>query len=76
MKLVTISPKGQITIPKSYRDKIKMKQYTFETQGTTIVLKPMELKEAKSDTDELATAAISNFKFWEDPSNDIYAQLL
>lgn len=75
-QLIKISPKGQITIPLSYRSKIKVKQYTFDMKGASIILKPVTLQEVKSDTDELAAAAISSFKFWEDPSNDIYAQLL
>jgi len=75
-QLIKISPKGQITIPLAYRKNIKVKQYVFDTKGSTIVLKPVTLQALKSDTDELASAAISSFKFWEDPSNDIYEQLL
>lgn len=75
-KLVTISPKGQITIPTSYRKRIKVKQYLFDTKGAVITLRPVEMKELQSDTEELAGAALSSFKFWDDASNDAYDQLL
>ena len=79
MKVITLSPKGQITVPTEFRKKIKVKQYIFEMHGNSIVLKPVKiqiLEKTKEDLGDLSQASIQSFKFWEDPSNDIYESLL
>ena len=79
MKVVNVSPKGQITIPTEFRKKLKIKQYIFEMQGNTIILKPVKIQiieQKKEDYSDLSALSIESFKFWDDPSNDIYGKLL
>jgi AbrB family looped-hinge helix DNA binding protein len=79
MKLITVSPKGQITIPTEFRKKLSVKQYIFEMHGNTIILKPVKiqvLEDEKEQLTNLTQASVQSFKFWEDPSNDIYETLL
>lgn len=79
MKVVTVSPKGQITVPTEFRRKMKVKQYIFEMQGNSIILKPVRIQiieNSKENFNDLSQASVGSFKFWEDPSNDIYETLL
>ena len=43
--IVTVSERGQITIPKSFRDKIQVKHFIFEVHNETILLKPLQTRE-------------------------------
>ncbi len=75
--IVTVSPKGQITIPVPERKKCNYKKYLLEVKGKVIVLKPIEIKVLGKDVDEdelndFSKLAESSFDFWNDPSDDIY----
>lgn len=77
MKVVKISPKGQITIPKNCRDKVKSEHYIFEMEGNIIILMPLKIKRSVRDknVDELknfGALAESSFDFWSDSADDIY----
>ena len=66
MKVITVSPKGQITVPTEFRKKMKVKQYVFEMHGNSIVLKPVRiqiLENSKEDFNDLSQASIRSFKF-------------
>ena len=43
--IVSVSERGQITIPKSFRDKIQVKHFIFEVHDETILLKPLQTRE-------------------------------
>ncbi len=77
MKVVKISPKGQVTIPKSWREKVDADHYIFEMDGNIIILKPLKIKapskNKKSDgLKNFGALAESSFDFWHDSSDDVY----
>ena len=49
MKLIKISPKFQITIPKSYRHLCNSGWFSLLAEDRVITLRPIEIKEAKTD---------------------------
>ena len=80
MKIVTLSPKGQITIPKEYREKIKIKQYAFDFNGKTITLIPIKIKlltpkkKKKDELDNFEKLSEKSFDFWNNKQDDIYQE--
>ena len=42
--IVAVSDRGQITIPKSFRDKIPVKHFIFEMKDGAIVLRPLQTR--------------------------------
>lgn len=77
MKIVRVSPKGQITIPKEYREKPLVEQYSFEQEDGKFVLRPVKVtvisleKEEDEDRD-FGKISGKSFEFWEDSADDIY----
>lgn len=78
MKIVKVSPKGQITIPKMCRDSVVCQHYLFQIQDNIIMLKPLEIKvgsKRKVKKNELAKFGYlseKSFDFWNDPADDVY----
>ncbi|MBI2463835.1 AbrB/MazE/SpoVT family DNA-binding domain-containing protein [Candidatus Peregrinibacteria bacterium] len=75
MKVVKISPKGQITIPKEYRQKIHFDQYMINMEGQSIVLKPVKIEIIGESGDELRNFGLlseKSFDFWNNVEDDIY----
>ncbi len=81
MNVVKISPKGQFSIPKEYREKVEVKYFLFELEGKNIVLKPLEIrimevkKNEKRKSDELTDfgkLAGKAFSFWDNEDDDVY----
>lgn len=69
MKLLKVSPQGQITIPKTNRI---AEQYILETNGNTLILRPVEIKPLDDDLLDFSGLANQSFQFWNDESEDIY----
>ena len=44
-KIIPLSERGQITLPKKIRTQIKVKFFTCEVEGGAIVLKPLKTRE-------------------------------
>lgn len=82
MKILSVSPKGQITIPVSERAKLKADKYLLEVDGDILILKPIEIRvfaprKRSGKTDELhdfSQLAVSSFDFWNNSADDIYQQ--
>ncbi len=72
MQLLKISPKGQITIPKSARNLIVGDQLLFETKGKTIMLRSVVILFEKDDTDGFSNLSTPSFDFWNDQADDVY----
>lgn len=72
MRILKISPKGQITIPKEYRDKFIDQNVAFEIQKNSIVLKPVKIEVIQDDN--FFEASESALDFWKNDQDDIYAQ--
>ena len=75
--IVTVSPKGQITIPVSERKKCKYNKYLLELKGKTIILRPIEIKVlgkavSEDDLKDFSSLAETSFSFWDNPEDDIY----
>jgi len=75
--IVSVSPKGQITIPVAERKKCKDKKYLLEVKGKIIVLRPIEIKiigadEKIDETQDFAHLAESSFDFWNNEDDDVY----
>jgi len=75
MNIVTISSKGQITIPKEFRQDIS-KYCVFEKKDNVIMLKPIKIEILENDIeDELqdfGKLANKSFDFWNNEKDDIY----
>ena len=72
MNVVTLSPKGKITIPKKYRNRVKTKHYSIEMKGTTMILKPVQMKVIEESVNDFGNLSEKAFEFWNDPKDDIY----
>ena len=78
MKIVRVSPRGQITIPKEYREKVTTNQYSFEQEEGKFVLRPVVLRVIhieKKDKDELKDFGLlseKSFEFWDNNEDDVY----
>ncbi|MDA1060338.1 MAG: hypothetical protein O3B47_00930 [bacterium] len=72
MQIIKISPKGQITIPKKYRDMCDTGNFALEVSGKTIILKPVEVKPVESDLGDFSALGLSSFDFWDNDDDDIY----
>lgn len=75
MKFVKISPKGQITIPKEYRQKIHFDQYMIDMEGQSIVLKPVKIEiigESDYELKNFGLLSEKSFDFWNNTKDDIY----
>lgn len=75
--IVTVSPKGQITIPVAERKNCKHNKYLLEVKGKTIILKPITIKimdehAAFDEVKEFSSLAESNFTFWNNDQDDVY----
>lgn len=44
-KILPLSERGQITLPKKIRDQIRVKFFTCEMENGAIILKPLKTKE-------------------------------
>ncbi|MEK7672788.1 MAG: AbrB/MazE/SpoVT family DNA-binding domain-containing protein [Patescibacteria group bacterium] len=72
MQILKVSPKGQVTIPKKYRNLCNTGNFAFEVSGKTILLKPVEIKIVEDDTADFSALALSSFDFWDNKEDDIY----
>ncbi|MDP3975590.1 MAG: AbrB/MazE/SpoVT family DNA-binding domain-containing protein [bacterium] len=75
--LVTVSPKGQITIPVAERRKLRFKKYLLQVKGSTLTLKPAEVKIAKESKDDLRDfnlLSLSSMDFWNNKEDDVYQE--
>ena len=73
-QIVSVSPKGQITIPVSERANCKSKKYGLKVMGGTIILRPIEIKFADDDLKDFAKLAEKSFSFWDNEDDDIYEE--
>lgn len=67
-----VSPKGQITIPKKYRELCDTGNFALEVSGKTIILKPIEIKFVEDKAEGFAALGKSSFEFWNNEDDDIY----
>lgn len=80
MKIVRVSPKGQITIPKEYRARVSTDQYSFEQEEDTFVLRPVQLafmrlpKGENDDEEDFGKISEKAFEFWNNPADDVYEE--
>lgn len=44
-QILSVSERGQVTIPKNFRDKVQVKHFIFEIKDDSITLKPLKTKE-------------------------------
>ena len=74
MKIITISSKGQVTIPKSMRDKIQAKEYIFELKGENIILKPIKIQKTYTEKipKEITALISTSMEFWKSEKDNKY----
>lgn len=70
--LLTVSPKGQITIPVKERRKFQHQKCLLEVRNKVFTLKPVEIKIVEEDLEDFAALGQSSFEFWDNPQDDIY----
>lgn len=71
MKLIKVSSKGQFSIPKEDREKIKCEYFVYNLKGRHIVLTPAKI-EPEDDLKDFGLLSESAFDFWNDPADDVY----
>lgn len=75
--ILTMSSQGQITLPKSERDRLKTSKFLLEVQNGQYVLKPIEIKIVEQpvvdDLEGLNTLAESSDEVW-DKADDLYGE--
>ena len=73
--IVTLSPKGQFTLPVVERKKFDHRQFLLEVKGGAIVLRPIEIKVVGSDElDDFSSLASSSFFFFNNDADDVYEE--
>ena len=72
MKILKVSPKGQITIPKTAREGTD--RYLFEMKGKVIVLRPVVIKPVGDGLEGFSGLADKSFDFWNDKEDDVYQE--
>ena len=72
--IVTLSPKGQITIPIAERSKFRSNKYLLQVSSKTFTLKPVSFKVEGENDDMEGFEKLSekSFDFWNNSSDDIY----
>ena len=73
-QIITISPKGQITIPKRERDKLLSSKMLFEKQGNTFVLKPVKIEVLGNDLEDFSALSEKSFEFWNSKEDEEAAE--
>lgn len=73
MNIVTISPKGQITIPKEFREGMP-KQCLFEKKGSSIIIRPIKIELIGDEIADFGLLATKSFEFWENTADDVYQE--
>lgn len=58
-KILQATSRGQVTLPKAWRDQYKTQYFTTEIEGATLVIKPL-IQEDFGDTVESAWAEYKN----------------
>jgi len=72
--ILTVSPKGQITLPVSERKKNNHKKYLLEVHGNTFVLKPIELKIISDELSDFSSLGSQSFDIWDNTEDDLYQE--
>lgn len=77
MKIVTISPQGQITIPKELRTKINTKKWLMEIEENNIILKPIKIEKKYAEEFNSKYVAYTNtylniWEYWEDETYQMF----
>lgn len=78
MTIITLSPKGQLTIPVSARKKLLSQKFLFEMEGNSIKLTPVKIEiieEQKNDElSQISALAEKSFDFWNNDVDDVYQE--
>lgn len=77
--ILTLSPKGQITLPAKERKKFPYRKWILKTKGNSLILQPIEIKVVENvvqeaDMEGLSALANPSFEFWQNDKDDIYGQ--
>lgn len=72
MQILKVSPKGQITIPKKYRDLCDTGNFALVVKGKTLLLKPVIIQPIEDDLEGFEVLGKSAFDFWDNDEDDLY----
>lgn len=72
MQILKVSPKGQITIPKKLRKLCKTGSFAIETNGKSIILRPVEIKILDDDLANFSALSEKSFQFWDNKDDNIF----
>lgn len=56
LKILRATPRGQITLPKSWRDQFSTEYYTLEMEGDALTLRPLLKDDLPASLDEAWSA--------------------
>ncbi len=75
--ILTVSPKGQITLPVKTRRDLPYKNFQLSQVGKSLILKPVEIKVIDETNTEVELhnfhlLSESTFDFWNNPDDDVY----
>lgn len=74
MQILKVSPQGQVTIPKQFRDLSKTGVFAAEISGRTIVLRPIKIEVVKDDMEDISHLSEKAFEFWGNVEDDVYGE--
>lgn len=74
MRLLKVSPKGQITIPQDVRKNFIHNQLLFEVNGKVITLRSITIEAAHDELADFSGLSAKAFDFWSDEKDDVYSQ--
>lgn len=72
--ILTVSPKGQITIPVALRNQFKSNKLMLKLKGNSMVLVPLQLVPQEEELKEFSKLSKKSFEFWDNPEDDIYQE--
>ncbi len=72
MKIITVSPKGQITIPKKMREKCKFNKYAMMTKGNSILLTPIKISMDPNLEDFKKDGMLNMAKAWDTDEDAVW----
>ncbi|MBI2634508.1 hypothetical protein HYW82_02455 [Candidatus Peregrinibacteria bacterium] len=74
MQILKVSPQGQVTIPKQFRNLSKTGAFAAEISGRTIVLRPIKIEIVKDDLGDVSHLSEKAFEFWDNEEDDVYGE--
>lgn len=79
MTIVTLSSKGQFTIPVQARKELLSNKFLLEVEDGVIMLHPVKIevmtpKQKQDDLQSISSLSEKSFTFWDNENDDVYQE--